>query len=272
MGKQHACFRMRDYLRSGMQSSCHPCPRGRRHRARTSERWERDRDLVLVYHQTFASRAVLGSSRWVQLLWTVKRLSCGPIVVGLALPILPHKPDAKLRSSPSLLAPAGAYVQAVQRLAEGSPVTASLPSLTACGTCESELLLDRTGSPAGPFLTPHTLLETGVHQCFHRLCAHLPLGENDALRGLVTSERLDFFDTLGRSIGDVTEVCSRAENLKHLCLMHLFWARSVDKCGIFRHLQELFLVYGILGLRRQRHMKCHVLADTRHDRVSAFHL
>ena len=77
--------------------------------ARTSKRWERDRDLVLVCHQTFASRAVLGSSRWVQLSWIAKRLYCGPIVVGIALSILAHKLDAKLRSSPSLLASAGLY-------------------------------------------------------------------------------------------------------------------------------------------------------------------
>ena len=127
--KLHASFRMRGHL-----SPCHPRPRGRRRSARSSKRWERD--LVSMCHQTFASRAVLGSRRWA------KRLYCGPIVVGLALPILAHKPDAKLQSSPSLLASAGAVrqladaaVQAVQRPAEGSPVTAFLSSLTACRSC-----------------------------------------------------------------------------------------------------------------------------------------
>ena len=42
-GKHHVSFRMRDHLCSGMQSPCHPCPRGRRHRARLSAggRWIR---------------------------------------------------------------------------------------------------------------------------------------------------------------------------------------------------------------------------------------
>ena len=132
MGKQHAFSPMCGHLRSGLQSPCHPRPRGRRHRARTSKCWE---NLVPMCHQTFASRAVLGSSRRVQLSWIAKRLCCGPIVVGLALPILAHKPDDKLQSSPSLFATAGAGVQAVQRLAEESLVTASLSSLIACRPC-----------------------------------------------------------------------------------------------------------------------------------------
>ena len=71
--------------------------------------------------------------RWVQLSWIANCLYGGPTVVGLALPILAHKPDAKLRSPPSLIASAGAVrqlasaaMQAVQRLAEESPVTVSL--------------------------------------------------------------------------------------------------------------------------------------------------
>ena len=66
----------------------------------------------------------------------------------------------------------------------------------------------------------HTLLETGVHQCFQRLCAHLLLGENDMLHEPVAGERLDFLDTRVWRIGDVTEVWSPAENLE--CL----WPRA----------------------------------------------
>ena len=53
-------------------------------------------------------------------------------------------------------------------------------------------------------------------------------------------------------IGEATEACSRTENL-----VHPLWARSVDQCGTLRHFHELFPVNGILGLRRQRHVKCH---------------
>ena len=42
------------------------------------------------------------------------------------------------------------------------------------------------------------------------------------------------------------------EDLKHLCLEHLLQARHLDQCGSRRHLHELFLVNGILGLWRQR--------------------
>ena len=52
--------------------------------------------MVAMCHHTFASRVLLGSSGWVRLPWTVKRLSCGPIVVELTLPILAHNPDAML--------------------------------------------------------------------------------------------------------------------------------------------------------------------------------
>ena len=124
LGKLHASFRMRGHLRPGLQSPCRPRPRGRRHRARTSKRWERD--LVTMCHQTFASRAVLSSSRWVELSWIAKHLYCGPIAVG--------QPDAKLRS-PFFGQLADAAVQAVQQPAEESFVTASLSSLTACRTC-----------------------------------------------------------------------------------------------------------------------------------------
>ena len=57
--------------------------------SRTSKRWERDQGLVFVCRQTSASRVLMDSSG-------CKRLSRGPIVVELALPILAHKPDATL--------------------------------------------------------------------------------------------------------------------------------------------------------------------------------
>ena len=60
------------------------------------------------------------------------------------------------------------------------------------------------------------LPETGVHQCFLCLRAHLLLGENDMLREPVASERLDSLGTRVWRIGDVTEVWSRAENLECL--------------------------------------------------------
>ena len=60
------------------------------------------------------------------------------------------------------------------------------------------------------------LLETGVHQCFQCLCAHLFLVENNTLPEPVAGERLDFLGTRVWLIGDVTEVWSRAENLKCL--------------------------------------------------------
>ena len=131
-GKHHVSFRMRNHLRSGLQSPCHPCPRGRKQ--------------------------------------TVKRLSCGPTVVELTLPILAHEPDTTLHlhcwsllpgaghpalgmrsrdGAPLLLELAGpvrhladAPVQAAlpQRPAEESPVTASLSSLTACRTRRSNCL------------------------------------------------------------------------------------------------------------------------------------
>ena len=56
--------------------------------------------------------------------------------------------------------------------------------------------------------------------------------------------------------GEVTEV--RTSSIYRL--VHPLWARSVGQRGSLRHLHELFLVNGILGLRRQRHVKCHVLA------------
>ena len=58
----------------------------------------------------------------------------------------------------------------------------------------------------------HTLLKTGVQQCFQRLCAHLLFGENDTLHEPVAGERLDFLGTLVWRIGDVTEVFSPGEN------------------------------------------------------------
>ena len=45
--------------------------------------------------------------------------------------------------------------------------------------------------------------------------------------------------------------------------MHPLWARSVDQRGTHRHPHERFLVDGVLGLWRQRHMTCHVLVVTR---------
>ena len=132
-GKHHASFRLRDHLRSGLQSPCHPCLRGRRHRA--SKRWERDHDLVLVCHLTSGPWVLLGSSRWVRLSCIVKRLSYGRLCS--ADPRTQTRRHAS--SSPSLLASAGAVrqladavVHVVQRLAEESPVSASLSSLTAC--------------------------------------------------------------------------------------------------------------------------------------------
>ena len=41
--------------------------------------------------------------------------------------------------------------------------------------------------------------------------------------------------------------------------MHPLWAHSVGQRGTLRHLHERFLIDGILGLWRQRHVKCHVL-------------
>ena len=79
----------------GYSHPCHPRPRGERHCPRPSA--GRGIKIRSSCHRTSAPRAVLDTSSWVS--WTVKRLSCGPIVVGLALPILAHKPDAKLRSS-----------------------------------------------------------------------------------------------------------------------------------------------------------------------------
>ena len=54
----------------------------------TGKRWERDKDLVPICHQTFASRASLGSSRLSNVCLVV------PTVAELTLPFLAHKPDA----------------------------------------------------------------------------------------------------------------------------------------------------------------------------------
>ena len=86
-GKHHASFRMRGRLRSRLQSSSHPSPRGRRRCARPSAGRG---SLVLVCHQTSASRVLLCSSRRFQLSWNVKRLSRGSTVGELTLPILAH--------------------------------------------------------------------------------------------------------------------------------------------------------------------------------------
>ena len=104
-----APFRVRDHLRSGLQSPCHPCPRGHRHRARPS----------------FGRGIGMWSSCVIRplphgLVWIVKRLSCGSIAVGLALPILARRPDAKLRCTSG----------ASERFAGESPVAVSLCSLT----------------------------------------------------------------------------------------------------------------------------------------------
>ena len=48
------------------------------------------------------------------------------------------------------------------------------------------------------------------------VCLRLPLGEEDALRGLVPDGCLGFLDILGRRIGDVTKVWSRTGDLKCL--------------------------------------------------------
>ena len=45
-------------------------------------------------------------------------------------------------------------------------------------------------------------------------CVSLPVGEDDALRGLVADGRLGLLGIRGRRIGDVTKVWSRTENLK----------------------------------------------------------
>ena len=78
------------------------------------------------------------------------------------------------------------------------------------------------------------LLETGVHQCFQCLCAHLSLGEDE----LVADERLGFLGILGWHLGEVTEVWSHALNLKHLCLVHHLWVLRVDRSGTLQHLHR----------------------------------
>ena len=106
MGLSHrASDWMRDHLTVSVSSmSCWAKA------SRTSKRWERDQDLV-------------------------------PVRRGMTnvCPVVPSSADPRTQtwrrasSSPLLLAPAD--VQAVQRLAEESPVTASLSSWIACRTC-----------------------------------------------------------------------------------------------------------------------------------------
>ena len=76
-------------------------------------------------------------------------MSHSPIVVEHTLPILAHKPDAALHlhrcfslaSAGAIRQLADADLQAVQRLLEESPVTASLSSLAACRSCGRSLML-----------------------------------------------------------------------------------------------------------------------------------
>ena len=93
---------MLDHLRSGPQSPCHPCPRGRRHRARPSaERGITIRSSCAINplpHGFLLARVDEFDCRG-----KVKRLFCHSIVVELALPILAHKPDSKLRSHRRIL-------------------------------------------------------------------------------------------------------------------------------------------------------------------------
>ena len=61
----------------------------------------------------------------------------------------------------------------------------------------------------------------------------------DVLYKFTTDCSLQVFKSVShrRHIGEVTEGRSHTENLKHLCLEHLLWARRhVDQRGSLRHL------------------------------------